>query len=385
MTTAPITLADLGWRDELMPDELRTSADVMSGRLRPARVSSVYAARVEVWPPSGPRLASLRSRLLRRANEGGLEGGIAVGDWALVAPVSSRASSSDEVVVEEILPRRTVFLRQAAGERSEPQSIAANLDRVFVVTDIDRDFNVRRLERYLLAISAGGAEAQIVLTKTDLAESELDLATKLAQASALAPTFQTSAKSGVGIDELRARIPEGLTAALVGSSGVGKSALVNCLLGQDAQLEGAVREHDRRGRHTTTRRSLFLLPPTANHARGGLLIDTPGMRELKPWIPEGETDELDVAWGETFADIAQLADRCRYRDCTHTREPGCALQEAIASGEVPQGRFESFKKLLEEREARGQRQAGFAALQARRQKARTISIAARKRIWEKGR
>jgi ribosome biogenesis GTPase len=329
--------------------------------LRPARVASVYSARVDLWTPEGPRLASLRSRALRDAP---IEGGVAVGDWVAVAQAGADVN---EVVVEAILPRRTVFLRQAAGERAEPQAIAANIDRVFVVTAVDTDFNLRRVERYLVAIAAGGAEAQIVLTKSDLA---VDIAPMVAQASALAPTFATSAKNGNGVDELLARIPRGTTATVVGSSGVGKSALVNRLLGRDVQLEGAVRAYDGRGRHTTTRRELFLLPGA------GLLIDTPGMRELKPWLPDGA--EVDDA----FEDIAAIAEACRYRDCVHAGEPGCAVRAAIEAGELPADRVGSWQKLAREQTELGPRQATFAAV-AEKRKGRTQSLALRKRLKEK--
>jgi len=353
-----ITLEDLGWSDEFA----RRVPDGMAG-LRPARVSSVHAALVDLWTPEGPRLASLRSRALRDAP---IEGGVAVGDWALVAPATS---SADEVVVEAILPRRTVFLRQAAGERAEPQAIAANIDRVFVVTAVDTDFNVRRLERYLVAIGAGGAEAQIVLTKADLAA---DLAPLLEQASALAPAFATSAKTGYGMEELIARVPRGATATVVGSSGVGKSALVNGLLGRAVQLEGAVRAYDGRGRHTTTRRELFMLPG------GGLLIDTPGMRELKPWLPEGTPVD------DTFEDVAAFAAECRYRDCAHAAEPGCAVRAALESGELTRERVDAWQKLAQERVELAPRQATFAAVEAKR-KERTGAMGLRKRLREKGR
>lgn len=339
---APSSLEDFGWSAEFersMPS---------SPALRPARVSSVYAARVDLWTTEGPRLASLRSRVLRGAP---VEGGIAVGDWAMVAQPRPGA---DEVVVEAILPRRTVFLRQAAGERSEPQAIAANVDRVFVVTALDSDFNLRRLERYLLAISAGGAEAHVVLSKADLLE---DVSSALAQVSSLAPAFATSARSGYGIDELFARIPRKTTAVVVGSSGVGKSALVNRLLGREAQLEGEVRAHDGRGRHTTTRRQLFMLPT------GGLLIDTPGMRELKPWLPEGA--EVDDA----FEDVASFAASCRYRDCGHAGEPGCAVQSALESGELDKERVLGWRKLAEEQSALSPRQATFESVEKRRERA----------------
>lgn len=329
--TLNATLARLGWSAAL-------AADIPTG-LSPARVASVYAARVDVRTADGPRLASLRSRALRDT-----EGGIAVGDWVTVG-----SAGGDEVVVETVLPRRTVFLRQAAGERAEPQAIAANIDRVFVVTAADSDFNVRRMERYLVAIAAGGATAEIVLTKSDLAA---DLPALVAQLEALAGgesrVLVTSAKTGDGLRELVARMPEGITAAVVGSSGVGKSALVNRLLGREAQVVGEVRAYDGRGRHTTTKRELFELPGA------GLLIDTPGMRELKPWLPEAPSLE-------GFEDIEALAQTCRYRDCTHDREPGCGVRLAVERGEVEPERMASWKKLVAEQAERAPRQATFAA------------------------
>lgn len=336
-----MNLEDLGWSAD---------RDVPSGQ-RPARVASVHAVRVDVWTTEGPMQVSLRSRALREN-----EGGVAVGDWA--------ALHAEEPVVEAILPRKTVFLRQAAGERSEPQAVAANVDRVFVVTSADGDFNARRLERYLVAIAAGGAEAQIVLTKADVAE---DLDAKLAEASALATAFATSARSGVGMEDLLARIPRGTTAAVVGSSGVGKSALVNRLLGREVSLEGAVRAYDGRGRHTTTRRELFAVPG------GGLLIDTPGMRELKPWLPEG-TPALE----DPFDDVTSLAADCRYRDCLHEREPGCAIVAAVTTGTLSEERAAAWKKLAAEQRVTAPRQA------ENRRRDRTGAIALRKRLKEKG-
>jgi ribosome biogenesis GTPase len=350
-------LAQLGWSDEFgryMPD---------APGLAPARVVSVYSARVDLWTAQGPKRASLRSRAIREAP---IEGGVAVGDWVAVGLASADAQ---EVVVEAILPRRTVFLRQAAGERSEPQAIAANVDRVFVVTAVDADFNLRRMERYLIAIAAGGAEAQIVLAKADLATN---IDAMLQAAGPLAPTFATSAKNGHGIDELLARIPSGTTGTVVGSSGVGKSALVNRLLGRDAQLEGAVRAHDGRGRHTTTRRELFVLPS------GGLLIDTPGMRELKPWLPEGAASDIDDA----FEDVALVAESCRYRDCLHATEPECAVRAALAAGQLVPDRVAAWQKLLRESAELAPRQAARPSAEAKRQ-ARTAAVALRKRVREK--
>jgi len=322
------TLEDLGF-PEPAPDDGR----------RPARVASVHSVRVDVWTTGGPVQASLRSRFLR------IDGGVAVGDWVLLG--------ATEDVVEEVLPRRTVFLRQAAGERSEPQAIAANIDRVFVVTSAE-DWNLRRLERYLVAIGAGGAEAVIVLTKADLT-------TDVETTETVAPQIITSARTGAGLDVLRARIPRGTTVAFVGSSGVGKSALVNALLGRDAQLEGAVRAHDGKGRHTTTRRELFAVP------EGGLLIDTPGMRELKPWLPDGEVDDA-------FEDVMSLAEQCRYRDCKHEAEPTCAVRAAVESGTLPADRLDAWRKLGHEGRS-----------QVDKSKERIANVAFRKRLREKDR
>ena len=357
---ALLSLDELGWSPELAAQV--TSDDEAAG-LRPARVASVYSARVEVWlAGAAPRLASLRGRALRDAPEGG----VAVGDWALVAAATE---GSEDVVVERILPRRTGFVRQAAGERSEPQAIAANIDRVLVVSSVDGDFNERRLERYLVAIAGSGAEATIVIAKGDLVE---DPAALLAEASRLAPTILTSARTGLGMDALRAQMPRGTTVALVGSSGVGKSALVNALLGRSAQHEGRVREHDNRGRHTTTRRALFVVPG------GGLLVDTPGMRELKPW--QGSANDADEA--AAFEDLVTLAASCKYTDCRHANEPGCAITAAVATGALTAERVASWEKLGRERAERHGRQSVFAQLQEKR-RARSGAVTLRKRLVSK--
>ena len=355
-----LSLEELGWSPAFAAHV--TPEDEAAG-LRPARVASVYSARVEMWQGGeAPRLASLRGRALRDAPEGG----VAVGDWALVAAATE---GSEDVVVERILPRRTGFVRQAAGSRSEPQAIAANVDRVLVVSSVDGDFNERRLERYLVAIAGSGAEAIIVITKADLIE---DPAGVQATASKLAPTLLTSARTGLGMEALRAYMPCGTTVALVGSSGVGKSALVNVLLGRSAQHEGRVREHDNRGRHTTTRRALFVVPGA------GLLVDTPGMREMKPW-QAGASNEDDEA---AFDDLVALATSCKYTDCRHGAEPGCAITAAVTSGALTAERVASWEKLGRERTERQGKQNVFAQLQEKR-RARSGAVALRKRLVSK--
>ena len=358
-----LSLEELGW-SALFAAHV-TEADAA---LRPARVASVYSAHADVWlaGTSVPRMAQLRGRAQRDAPEGG----VAVGDWALVA---SASEGSEDVVIERILPRRSAFVRQAAGERSEPQAIAANVDRVLIVTSAEGDFNARRLERYLVAIASSGAEAVIVLAKADLAH---DMTGVLAEAAKLARVVATSSRTGVGLGELRGLIPRGTTAAMVGSSGVGKSALVNALLGRSAQHEGAVRAYDKRGRHTTTKRSLFALP------EGGLLVDTPGMRELKPWQAGAAGDEdLEGA----FTDISDLTASCKYTDCRHVAEPGCAIRAAVAAGTLDAERVASWEKLERERGERMARQGVFAQLQEKR-RARSGAVLLRKRsVAKRGR
>lgn len=320
-----MTLDELGWKPEFaaaMPED--------SG-IVPARVSSVHGVLVDVWTTEGQKTASMRGTLRGATGEGGL----VVGDWVAVAEGGS--------VIAAVLPRRTVFLRQAAGEREVAQAIAANVDRVFVVTSVEGDFNVRRIERYLLAIAGGGAEPVIVLSKSDLLD---DPSAFVKEAESLARVVVTSAIRDVGIDDLRALMPAGSTSVLVGSSGVGKSAIVNRLLGKEVQREGHVRAHDKRGRHTTTRRELFALPG------GGLVVDTPGMRELKVWQAANEDSE------DAFDDLFAIAANCKYRDCRHANEPGCAVREAVANGTFDAARLASYAKLEAERAQKNKKRRG---------------------------
>lgn len=251
----------------------------------------------------------------------------AVGDWVLL--------EGSKIIA--VLPRRTAIKRGAAGEHYHQQVIAANIDAVFVVVGLDDDFNPRRIERYLLLVGGGGAQPVVVLTKADkLAESGSDAEAALAGLSQLdAPVFAVNAKDRAGVAVLDPWLGAGSSVVLVGSSGAGKSTLTNTLLGEQKMKTGEVRERDSRGRHTTTHRTLIALPS------GACLIDTPGMRELKP------TGEEDLAEGG-FADIEALAEQCRFRDCSHQREPGCAVRAAVESGELDAGRLENYLKLRDE-------------------------------------
>jgi ribosome biogenesis GTPase len=256
----------------------------------------------------------------------------AVGDWVAVR----RSEESHRPVVQAVLPRRTAFVRRAPGERTAAQVLAANVDTVFLVVGLDRDFNLRRLERTLVLAWESGAEPVVVLNKADLAASSLDVRrAEVAGVAAGVPLLVLAAKHGQGLDALAPWLVAGRTVALLGSSGVGKSTIVNRLLGQEKQRTQEVRDTDQRGRHTTTHRELVALPG------GALLLDTPGLREIQLWSAGAG---LDAA----FDDIVSLAAACRFRDCGHGTEPGCAVRAAAEEGRLDPRRLESFRKLQRE-------------------------------------
>ncbi|MCU0240965.1 MAG: ribosome small subunit-dependent GTPase A [Vicinamibacteria bacterium] len=256
-----------------------------------------------------------------------------VGDWVVVRDTPD---SDHTTVIERVLARRTVFTRGAAGRETRVQIVAANVDRVFAVCGLDGDFSVRRIERYLARIWASGAQPAVILNKADLRDDVDDRVAEVAAHCASVPLYVTSAINNTGIESIRACIHRGLTVALVGSSGAGKSTLVNALLGAERMRTGEVRASDGRGCHVTTHRQLVLLPD------GGLLLDTPGMRELQLHDDEGI--------GVVFGEVDEFARHCRFRDCRHGGEPGCAVRAAIESGELDAERLEHFRRL--EREAR---------------------------------
>jgi ribosome biogenesis GTPase len=240
-------------------------------------------------------------------------------------------------LIHEVLPRRGKFVRKVAGRRLEEQVIAANVDTAFVVMALDNDFNLRRLERYLAQCFESGAKSVVVLNKADDRE---DVAARVAEVEAIAagvPIFAVSARTGEGVGALDIYLAPGQTIVLLGSSGVGKSTLVNHLLQREAQAVREVRASDSRGRHTTTSRELFALPG------GALLIDTPGLRELQLW---GAAEGVE----RTFADIEEIAAQCKYGNCGHATEPGCAVQAALGDGRLDAERLESWRKLEREQE-----------------------------------
>lgn len=254
-----------------------------------------------------------------------------VGDWVAVTLLEREPKA----IIHHVLPRKTKFSRKAAGEREVEQVIAANIDLLFIIQGLDNNFNLRRLERYLVMAWESRATPVIILNKADICprtEEHLAAASKIAPGVA---AYAVSAHTGAGMDEI-ARLPkEGETVAFIGSSGVGKSTIINRLLGSEVLRTAQVREDDSRGRHTTTHRELFILPGS------GLVIDTPGMRELQLWYAEEGLEE-------TFADIEELARRCRFADCTHSHEVRCAVLEALDRGEITSERYASYQKLQKE-------------------------------------
>ena len=325
------SLADLGW------DDRWEAAAAAIGRddTVPARVAVEHRGRLVVVGPEGSRLgfapqgaqhdSTDPDAALQRPR---------VGDWVLVPP-------GDTPRVAALLPRRTALLRQVPRRRVAVQVVAANLDLVVVVAAFGNELNVRRIERYLAAAEASGAARLVVVNKRDLAPPGADPAAGLAATlGASVPVVALSAHDGDGIDALRAHMGPGHTIGLVGSSGVGKSSLANALLGRSELAVGAVRADDEKGRHTTTHRELVVLPAGLDGRSAGVLIDTPGMRELQLWDGSG----VD----RSFDDLHAIAARCRFRGCTHTREAGCALLNDIEDGVLEPGRLGSYRKLMAE-------------------------------------
>lgn len=290
----------------------------------------------------------------------------AVGDWVMIS------GEGEAAVIHAVLPRRTMLARKAAGDRTGRQPIAVNLDLVFVMQALDRPSGVRRLERSLVVVRESGAMPVMLLSKCDLPGDD-SLTAMMQAASGAAPDVEVipcSVVSGAGIDRIRTLVTAGVTACFIGPSGAGKSTLVNCLAGTPMLRTGDVREIDARGCHTTTTRQMVLLPS------GGMVIDTPGMRELGLWEDGGGIEE-------TFPEIGSMGEGCRFRDCTHSHEPGCAVRRAVEQGLLPAGRFESYQKLRAEARSMAERTTIAGRLEQKR-KGKIMSREIRRFLKRKG-
>ena len=321
--------------------------------LTPARVAIEYNHLLRLYTATGDVRGQHSGKLLHEA--AGRQAMAAVGDWVAISMNPGERSAT----IEAVLQRRSHFSRKAAGELTEQQVVAANIDVVFIVMGLDRDYNPRRLERYLVMAKESGARPQVLLSKADLSDH---VEAQVEECRAAAPgvdVYAVSVRDGRGVDRVGAAIRAGQTGTLLGSSGAGKSTLINQLLGHDMLATAAVRVHDSRGRHTTRHRQLVPMPG------GGLLIDTPGMRELQLWT---EADAPQAS----FEDIEALAAGCHFTNCLHRSEPRCAVREAVTDGRLNPVRLESFHKLLDEARALGAKQDVRERVQERAQ-AKTIT------------
>ena len=306
-----LTLAQLGWRP-FFQQQLRLE----QWEYPVVRVIAQHRNRLDLLGEAGERGLDLHPDMPE----------ITVGDWLVLSPKGD---------FDKLLERQSLFRRKAAGSKVGEQLIAANVDTLFIVTSLNDDFNLNRIERYLSLANEVGAAPVIILSKADLSDDPEMFCRQIQALDSLLMVVTINCLDAGEVHKLSPWCKTGNTVALMGSSGVGKSTLVNTLLGKTVQSTGAIREDDSKGRHVTTGRSLLRIP------QGGLLLDTPGMREL-------QLADCDVGVNTTFADITSLAEKCRFGNCQHDNEPGCAVQSAIGRGELKARRLSSYQKLMRE-------------------------------------
>ncbi|MBH5319465.1 ribosome small subunit-dependent GTPase A [Paenibacillus sp. GSMTC-2017] len=323
--TTNSVLQSLGWNEYFS----KSFATYAEQGYQAGRITLEHKRIYRLLSEHGELLAEVTGKLRFEAT--GREDFPAVGDWVVIKPRPEEQKAS----IHAILPRKSKFSRKLAGDTVEEQIVAANVDTVFLVNALNNDFNIRRMERYLILAWESGATPVIVLSKADLCD---DLEARMAEVESIAigvPIHVVSAAQGEGLDQLEHYLGVGNTIALIGSSGVGKSTLINTLSGTDMLRVNAARDGDDRGRHTTTHRELVQLPS------GALMIDTPGMREL-------QLLDADEGFHGAFDDVDSIVESCRFNDCKHQKEPGCAVRTALADGSLEQARFDSYLKLQRE-------------------------------------
>lgn len=324
-------LTKLGWNSffekgykEFIENNAKENIDY-----EPARIFSEARGYYKIYTKAGEYMAEVSGKMRFMAFE--KRDYPAIGDWVVV----SVRGNEENAIIHGVLPRKSKFSRKEAGLKTNEQILTSNVDTVFLVNALNNNFNVRRIERYLILAWESGANPVIVLSKADLCD-DIDQKVNEVELSAIGvPCHVVSTVTGQGIDELKQYFSEGKTVSLLGSSGVGKSTLINFIMGREVQKTSSTRESDDKGRHTSTSREMFLL------AEGGLIVDTPGMRELQLW-------NADEGISETFTDIEELSKQCKFRDCTHEKEPGCAVREAIEQGVISADRLTNYRRLQKE-------------------------------------
>jgi len=355
-----MTLATLGWNDTLA----QAFAPYAAEGSEPGRVTLELKGYCEVTGETGARLGECSGKFMHAAKAPADYP--AIGDWVAVTP---QPGDPARVAIQAVLPRRSKFSRRAAGEEVLEQVVAANVDTVFLVSSLDGNHHLHRLERYLAAAYASGAQPVVLLNKADLATEADPLRQEIAAIAPAVPVFVISAKTRRGLKALAPWLQPGQTIALLGSSGVGKSTIINRLLGDAVQAVQEVRAADSKGRHTTTRRELLITPD------GVIIIDTPGMREIQPW-------EAGESLAAAFADVAAVAGRCKFRDCTHTVEPGCAVTAALADGSLGLARWQSYLRMLRAT-AHEVRRLDRPAAQQHKAQMKKLTKSLRRRVHEK--